>query len=1092
MSRAQIDILINARNEAGKVLRQAQQQYSKFDKSVQGALKGQGRMSAGLAKAGAAFSGLSNKVAKVGAKFFWISQAANMLKQAMDFGSVGAEMDAQMNLISSSTGEALIAVDRLSQATDRAYSTKTLLRFQAAQKEVGGDFGFTAEQLKKLSARFARLGMDANEGLGQVTDALVKTEGEILVSMGIMDRSEVLMRRYADTVGKSAEELSLLERRQAMLSDMKDRIDDITTSGLDNKAAFDKMANSLADIGNLFALIFAPLGRILEPVISKIRELSVMAAAVLLPAFDLVADAFEGITSLLGPLIPVFEAFKIAALLVGLALEKIGKVVRFAAKGLAALARPWKNMATSMNRWVFGASKAAKATKTAAQKFKDLKDTVSATARSFEKSAKAQGTMTRSLEQGFLAVREYNAESTAQIAIADRLVGRWDRYVDPASAFVETLGTSADASADFGNQFQRMMMHLSGLAENTPFKMFIDQSLGVQAWNDKAKALKNYTPNVDEMARTFRDAYDQGGPLLARVKELDVNLRTETDRIQASLIVWEKFTDLRKRMADEKKWKATATEAEVKQAASLLVWFEKQGVAIEDMEAIMKSTAQAQKNLKAGAMDFHAALTGMRNDEIKTLELAAVRQGQISDEAFGSLMLKKQQVIEEKHSVEMLEEQRKAEVELNKLRAIGLGFLAANMEVIFQAQDEATRARHKEEVLAIHKKLATWRDGLSKTGSARKSQHRERLKEIQEEQAAAVGQLQALAHEQIESRAHWAEESELVDRLTDAKKRLAAATERADAASRRGHDATQRKAEAEEARLEALVNILDRLIGRSTALNAVQAKLLATQRGHELIQAKMDAGLIAATPKRQEELEHNRAMAELQARRASIVEAGGKGTADAAHTTALLATEETRHAAALREIAQADLATEWQEANQAMQNSIGIMSQMSPVLGTVQGSVMELAKTWDLWAASDAGVAGALNATLGITSKAAASFIDDQRAKAGVMALFELAQGLATSVLAPHESISHYAAAAMFGVIAATGAGTGGGGGGGGGAAVETAAGPERGQGGGGGPSSVIVNLGSGIVLGTPVGIAGAIQDSLHEGAKAGVHSARS
>ena len=67
-------------------------------------------------------------------------------------------------------------------------------------------------------------------------------------------------------------------------------------------------------------------------------------------------------------------------------------------------------------------------------------------------------------------------------------------------------------------------------------------------------------------------------------------------------------------------------------------------------------------------------------------------------------------------------------------------------------------------------------------------------------------------------------------------------------------------------------------------------------------------------------------------------------------------------------------------------------------------------------------VAGGLAAGLGAIGPSVAGFVSGTKEKAGIMAAFEAAMGFATMFTAPWESAAHFAAAAMFGVMAGTAA----------------------------------------------------------------------
>lgn len=111
-------------------------------------------------------------------------------------------------------------------------------------------------------------------------------------------------------------------------------------------------------------------------------------------------------------------------------------------------------------------------------------------------------------------------------------------------------------------------------------------------------------------------------------------------------------------------------------------------------------------------------------------------------------------------------------------------------------------------------------------------------------------------------------------------------------------------------------------------------------------------------------------------------------------------------------------------------------------------------------------------ASIGIIGRGAAEFVESERAKAGILAAMEFAQGFAT-LATPKISAGHFAAAALFGAVAA-GAGGGSsqpsGGTGTEGGEADTMAGGAGGVGGAGGQpqqANIVVNFSDGVVLGS-------------------------
>ena len=129
-------------------------------------------------------------------------------------------------------------------------------------------------------------------------------------------------------------------------------------------------------------------------------------------------------------------------------------------------------------------------------------------------------------------------------------------------------------------------------------------------------------------------------------------------------------------------------------------------------------------------------------------------------------------------------------------------------------------------------------------------------------------------------------------------------------------------------------------------------------------------------------------------------------------------------------------------------------------------------------------------AALGAVGPAVAGFAKTVEAKAGIMAAFEIAMGIATAFVNPVESASHFIAAGLFGVMAGIAA-----------TQPTTAAAPEVAGGGGGlitpsapGPSEqeaqrITVNLGPGTIFGMPQEMGRAIADRISSMAGSGMEA---
>ena len=182
--------------------------------------------------------------------------------------------------------------------------------------------------------------------------------------------------------------------------------------------------------------------------------------------------------------------------------------------------------------------------------------------------------------------------------------------------------------------------------------------------------------------------------------------------------------------------------------------------------------------------------------------------------------------------------------------------------------------------------------------------------------------------------------------------------------------------------------------------------------------------------------------------------------------------------------------------NDAFRGTAAVMQSISPPMAIAQAAIGNVASTWATFAVdtqkSGGKIAGAIGASLGSIGPAAAAFVEDQKKQAAIMAAFEVAMGIAAAVTpgqGPGVAAAHFAAAAMFGIIAATGIGTksskarGGAGAAGlpGGGMVPP---PQE------GPKQIVINFTDGMVLGDAQSLAKKINQTIDQASGTGTPSA--
>lgn len=196
------------------------------------------------------------------------------------------------------------------------------------------------------------------------------------------------------------------------------------------------------------------------------------------------------------------------------------------------------------------------------------------------------------------------------------------------------------------------------------------------------------------------------------------------------------------------------------------------------------------------------------------------------------------------------------------------------------------------------------------------------------------------------------------------------------------------------------------------------------------------------------------------------------------------------YAATVKDIELAKFTEQMGRASSIASSAAGELSTMHEGLGkamdTAGASVKAITKNYKAYEKGQIGVGQAVvGATAGIGA-AVAGQIEDERARAGVLAAIEAAMSAAAFArLDIPAGIAHLAASGMFTAVAAGagGSSSSGGGGGGGGSAAAAAAAAEQEQRGGFGEDTgrqVIVQFGSGVILGDPQSVASAVNQATY------------
>jgi len=201
-----------ARKKAGK----GQDNYNKREKAIYqsglSSAKGFSKMNQTI---GGGSSGLVGAYATLAANVFAATAAFNALSSAARF----TQLEKGLNAVGAAAGRNLsFAAQKLVEVSGHAISTEQAMRSMA----LGISSGFSTDQMEGLTkvAKGASLalGRDMADAMDRLTRGAAKLEPEILDELGIMVRLDDATEEYATTLGKSADQLTQFERRQAFLN----------------------------------------------------------------------------------------------------------------------------------------------------------------------------------------------------------------------------------------------------------------------------------------------------------------------------------------------------------------------------------------------------------------------------------------------------------------------------------------------------------------------------------------------------------------------------------------------------------------------------------------------------------------------------------------------------------------------------------------------------------------------------------------------------------------------------------------------------------------------------------------------------------
>ena len=211
------DKLVNSTDK----LNNKRSKYHKTEKGVAGATSNSTKSFAKQAQAiGGGSSGLVGAYATLAAHVFAVSAAFGVLQRNAGF----KQLEQGIIFTGRAAGANLPLVSKnLKEITDNAISTADAMKAVA----IGTSAGFSSDQLEGLTkvAKGASLalGRDMTDAMDRLVRGAAKLEPEILDELGIMVRLDKTAQDFAGTIGKSADELTVFEKRMAFTNAIIDQ-----------------------------------------------------------------------------------------------------------------------------------------------------------------------------------------------------------------------------------------------------------------------------------------------------------------------------------------------------------------------------------------------------------------------------------------------------------------------------------------------------------------------------------------------------------------------------------------------------------------------------------------------------------------------------------------------------------------------------------------------------------------------------------------------------------------------------------------------------------------------------------------------------
>lgn len=477
MAKYNVDIAINAKDNATSALKQVDSSLAGLQGSIGTLVKGAGLvgLAAGLLEVGKAAFALGREAAGV-----------ERLRASFDDLAVGVGQ----------SSEAMLSAMRAASSGTISDASLILSANKAMLLGVADSAGEMTQLIEVASARGRAMGLSTEQAFSDLVTGIGRMSPMILDNLGIVTGGEKVFDDYAASLGRTAESLTDVERKQALLNkvvvESADMVANMAESGDDAATSFARMDTAAANAKQALGELFAP---------AMAREAEQIAAAI-----RLVADATAT------PVSPVADAAgeALRAVLENMALGPATADVGAHNAAIQSLGNQYNNLALQIGRPVLSLAALAQGevaftqeSIAAASALFGMGDATDSTAVAIAHLANMAATAAPNISALRGQILDLVQAEQAIISIADQARGALESSF---KSQVSELGV-AGALSGFGTANQELEQTLALLDEQDASQEKIDFTVAglVDRWRDVNSQLGKTTTAVTQIDKAFED-----------------------------------------------------------------------------------------------------------------------------------------------------------------------------------------------------------------------------------------------------------------------------------------------------------------------------------------------------------------------------------------------------------------------------------------------------------------------------------------------------------------------------------------------------------------------------------------------------------